>query len=217
MDFEAARVKMVDNQIRTTDVTDHQILRAFLQVPREEFLPASRKALAYVDDDIALGDGRFVVEPSPLAKLLQLAGIDKNDVVLDVGCNTGYSSAILSHLANSVVALEEDPALAAAAADNLARLDYLTCAVVENALVEGCKAEAPFDVILFQGAIETLPQTFYDQMKTGGRMVAVRGIGNAAEATLYVKDEEGIVSERFAFNCALKPLPSFRRKVGFVF
>ena len=157
MDFEAARVKMVDNQIRTTDVTSHEILRAFLQVPREEFLPASRRPLAYLDDDIPLGDGRFVMEPSPLAKLLQLAGVGKDDVVLDVGCNTGYSSAILSHLAGSVVALEEDPALAAAATDNLARLDYVTCAVVENPLVEGCRAEAPYDVIIFQGAVETLP------------------------------------------------------------
>lgn len=217
MDFEAARVKMVDNQIRTTDVTSHEILRAFLQVPREEFLPASRRPLAYLDDDIPLGDGRFVMEPSPLAKLLQLAGVDKDDVVLDVGCNTGYSSAILSHLAGSVVALEEDSALAAAATDNLARLDYVTCAVVENTLVEGCRAEAPYDVIVFQGAVETLPETFFDQMKAGGRMVVVLGVGNAAGAMLYVKDEEGVVSERFAFNCSVKPLPSFRRKAEFVF
>ncbi|NDW05162.1 protein-L-isoaspartate O-methyltransferase family protein [Jiella pacifica] len=217
MDFETARTRMVDNQIRTTDVTSHAILRAFLEVPREEFLPASRRPLAYVDDDVPLGDGRYVMETSPLAKLLQLAAIDKDDVVLDVGCTTGYSSAIISHLAGSVVALEEDPALAAAATDNLARLDYVTCAVVENALVEGCPAEAPYDVIIFQGSVETLPTTFFDQMKSGGRMVVVRGSGNSAEALLYVKDDEGVVSERFAFNCSIKPLPSFRRKAEFVF
>ncbi len=217
MDFEAARTRMVDNQIRTTDVTSHAILRAFLEVPREEFLPASRRPLAYVDDDVPLGDGRYVMEPSPLAKLLQLAAIDKDDVVLDVGCNTGYSSAIISHLAGSVVALEEDTALAAAATDNLARLDYVTCAVVENDLAEGCRAEAPYDVIVFQGSVETLPSTFFDQMKAGGRMVVVRGAGNSAEAMLYVKDHEEVVSERFAFNCSIKPLPSFRRKAEFVF
>ena len=217
MEFEAARIKMVDNQIRTTDVTDHGILKAFLQVPREEFLPASRRPLAYVDDDIPLGDGRYVMEPSPLAKLLQLANIGKDDVVLDVGCNTGYSSAIMSYLASSVVALEEDSALASAATDNFARLDYVTCAVVENPLVEGCRAEAPYDVIMLQGSVEVVPETFFEQMKAGGRMVAVRGSGNAAEALLYVKDEDGVVSERFAFNCSIKPLPSFRRKAEFVF
>ncbi|MBO0905694.1 protein-L-isoaspartate O-methyltransferase family protein [Jiella sonneratiae] len=217
MDFEAARIRMVDNQIRTTDVTSHQILRAFLEVKREEFLPASRRSLAYIDDDVPLGDGRYVMEPSPLAKLLQLAAIDRDDVVLDVGCNTGYSSAIISHLASSVVALEENPELAAAATDNLARLDYVTCAVVENALVEGCPAEAPYDVIFFEGSVETLPDTYFAQLKNGGRMVVVRGVGNSADAMLYVKDAEGVVSERFAFNCAVKPLPSFRRKLEFVF
>ncbi|MCQ0987436.1 protein-L-isoaspartate O-methyltransferase family protein [Jiella marina] len=217
MDFEAARIKMVDNQIRTTDVTSHDILKAFLQVPREEFMPGSRRTLAYIDEDAPLGDGRFVMEASPLAKLLQLATIRPDDVVLDVGCNTGYSSAILSYLAGSVVALEEKPELAAAATENLARLDYVTCAVVEGPLVEGYASEAPYDVIIFQGSVETLPETFFEQMKDGGRMVVVRGVGNAAEAMLYVKDEHGVVSERFGFNCSIQPLPSFRKAPEFVF
>ena len=217
MDFQTARVRMVDNQIRTTDVTRHEILRAFLEVPREEFVPASRKALAYIDEDVPLGDGRFIMEASPFAKLLQLAAVHKDDVVLDVGCGTGYSSAILSYLAGSVVALEENAELASAASDNLARLDYVSCAVVEGPLADGYPSEAPYDVIFFEGAVEVLPETFFDQLKADGRLVVVEGIGNAAAATLYYKDAQGVVSSRFGFNCSIRPLPGFRKKQEFVF
>ncbi|MEX6507726.1 protein-L-isoaspartate O-methyltransferase [Jiella sp. M17.18] len=217
MDFEAARIKMVDNQVRTTDVTSHAILRAFLQVPREEFVPASWKPLAYIDEDVPLGDGRFLMEASPFAKLLQLVSIGPDDVVLDVGCGTGYSAAILSHLAGSVVALEENATLAASASETLARLDFVTCAVVEGPLNEGYPSEAPYDVIVFEGAVETLPDTFFDQLRNGGRMVVVEGVGLAAEAKLYIKDDEGVVSQRFGFNCAIKPLPGFKKAAAFVF
>ena len=118
MNFEAARIKMVDNQIRTTDVTSHSVLSAFLTVPREEFVPAKMRELAYIDADIQLAGGaepRYLMEPSPLAKLLQLAEVSKSDVVLEIGCGTGYASALLSLLASSVVALESDETLAAKA------------------------------------------------------------------------------------------------------
>ncbi|UIJ73572.1 protein-L-isoaspartate O-methyltransferase [Aurantimonas sp. HBX-1] len=217
MDFESARTKMVDNQIRTTDVSSHAILRAFLQVPREEFVPAPRKPLAYIDEDVPLGGGRYVMEPSPLAKLLQLAAVRPDDVVLDVGCGSGYGSAILSHLAGSVVALEEDPQLAAQATDNLSRLDYVTCVVVEGRLAEGYPSEAPYDVIFFEGSVETLPETFFEQLREGGRMVVVEGVGLAAAARLYIKDEDGIVSDRFGFNCSIRPLPGFAKAASFEF
>ncbi|WP_206454259.1 protein-L-isoaspartate O-methyltransferase family protein [Aurantimonas marina] len=218
MDFETARTKMVDNQIRTTDVTRHDILRAFLQVPREEFVPASsRKPLAYIDEDLPLGHGRYLMEASPFAKLLQLAAVTPEDVVLDVGCGTGYSSAVLSHLAGSVVALEEDVELAAFASENLMRLDYVTCVVVEGKLEDGYPSEAPYDVIVFEGAVGCLPDTFLEQLREGGRLVVVEGVGNAASAKLYFKDENGIVSDRFGFNCSVKPLPGFEKRREFVF
>lgn len=217
MDFESARTKMVDNQIRTTDVSSHAILKAFLQVPREEFVPAARRPLAYIDEDVPLGGGRYVLEPSPFAKLLQLAAVRPDDVVLDVGCGSGYGSAILSCLAGSVVSLEEDPQLAAQATDNLGRLDYVTCVVVEGKLTEGYASEAPYDVIFFEGSVETLPETFFEQLRDGGRMVVVEGTGNAAAARLYIKDDDGIVSERFGFNCSIPPLPGFARAATFQF
>ncbi|MBZ7921425.1 protein-L-isoaspartate O-methyltransferase [Ensifer adhaerens] len=221
MNFEAARTKMVDNQIRTTDVTSHSILSAFLTVPREEFVPAKMKELAYIDTDIALdgtngGAPRFLMEPSPLAKLLQLAEIAKSDVVLEIGCGTGYASAILSLVAGSVVALESDEGLAATATETLARLGYDNIAVVTGELEKGYAAEAPYDVIFVHGAVEVLPAGLFQQLRDGGRLVVVEGFGNASRAKLYVH-EHGKTSERADFNTAVKPLPGFRRAQEFVF
>lgn len=216
MDFAAARTKMVDNQIRTTEVTSYELLRAFLGVPREAFVPDARKPLAYIDGDIPLSKARYLMEPSPLAKLLQLAAIGPEDVVLDVGCGTGYSSAVLSHLGGSIVALEEDPALANEATRILAQLGIVTCAVVTGPLPLGYPSEAPYDVIVFQGSVATVPGAFFDQLRDRGRLVVVEGIGGSAMAKLYTK-EDGIVSDRFGFNCSVKPLPGFERQEQFVF
>ncbi|WEX78833.1 protein-L-isoaspartate O-methyltransferase [Sinorhizobium numidicum] len=219
MNFEAARTKMVDNQIRTTDVTSHSILSAFLSVPREEFVPAKMKELAYIDADIQLVGGpepRYLMEPSPLAKLLQLAEISKSDVVLEIGCGTGYASALLSLIAGSVVALESDETLAATATATLARLGYDNIAVVIGDLAQGYPAEAPYDVIFINGAVEMIPAALFEQLRDGGRLVAVEGFGNASRAKLHVR-ENGRTSKRSDFNTAVKPLPGFRRERSFVF
>lgn len=216
MDYTAARIKMVDNQIRTTDVTSHSVLEAFLAVPREAFVPAVQKPLAYIDNDIELAPGRYLMQPSPLAKLMQLATITKNDVVLEVGCGTGYASAVLSLLAGSVVALESDEALAAKAGETLAELGYDNVAVVTGDLEKGYPAEAPYDVIFVNGAVEVVPDALLAELRDGGRLVAVEGYGNASQARLFVK-ERGTVSEVRAFNTAVKPLPGFRKAAEFVF
>lgn len=216
MDFEAARIKMVDNQIRTTDVTDLRILQAFLTVPREEFVEGPRQSLAYIDGDLPIGAGRFVMEASPFAKLLQLVQIDSADRVLDIGCGTGYSSAVISYLAGSVVAVESDAELASIARGALARFARSTCQVVEAPLVQGAPASGPYDVIIFEGAVDVIPDAIFEQLADGGRLIAVEGTGNAAAAKLYMK-EEGIVSGRFAFNCSVRPLPGFQRSAEFTF
>lgn len=221
MNFEAARIKMVDNQIRTTDVTSHAVLAAFLAVPREDFVPATKKPLAYIDTDLELtGEGvaekRYLMEPSPLAKLLQLAVISKQDTVLEVGCGTGYASAILSMLAAKVVALESEPALADEASATLGRLGYSNVSAVTGELEKGYASAAPYNVIFIHGAVETVPETLLAQLSEGGRLVAVVGFGNASRARLFINDN-GKISERPAFNTAVKPLPGFRVARAFVF
>ncbi|WP_234188879.1 protein-L-isoaspartate O-methyltransferase [Shinella sp. NM-101] len=216
MDYKAARTKMVDNQIRTTDVTSREVLDAFLTVPREEFVPAAARPLAYIDNDVQIAPGRYLMEPSPLAKLVQLGEIAPGDVVLEVGCGTGYASAVLSKLGSSVVALESDAALAATATETLARLGYDNVAVVTGDLEAGYAPEAPYDVIFVHGAVEVLPGALFSQLRDGGRLVVVEGYGNASQARLYIK-EGGRVAERNVFNTAVKPLPGFRKAKEFVF
>ncbi|WP_274628916.1 protein-L-isoaspartate O-methyltransferase family protein [Arvimicrobium flavum] len=221
-DFAALRTKMVDGQVRTTDVTDSAILDAMLAVPREEFVPAKLRPLAYIDEDVEIapasssGGARYLMEASPFAKLLQLAEIRADDVVLDVGCGSGYSSAVLSRLAGSVIALEENATLAERAQSTLDRLGYHTVAVVQGALAAGHEPEAPYDVIVIEGGVETVPEPLLDQLKEGGRLVAVEGAGNAGIAKVYLKID-GLTSARRAFNAAVKPLPGFERTPEFEF
>jgi protein-L-isoaspartate(D-aspartate) O-methyltransferase len=222
MDFEAARVKMVENQIRTTDVTSHSVLNAFLSVPREAFVPEKSKPLAYIDNDVqiaAAADGRqprYLMEASPLAKLLQLAAITKDDVVLEVGAGTGYTSALLSQLAGAVVALECDDVLAAQAKEALARLNCANVTVVTGNLAQGHAAAAPYDLIFIDGAVEEVPATLLSQLRDGGRLVAVQGYGNAACAKVFVRERDTF-SENAFFNASVKPLPGFAKAREFVF
>lgn len=219
-DFQDLRTKMVDNQIRTTDVTDLAVIDAFLTVPREAFVPSARKAVAYIDEDILLeGEGkapRYLMEPSPFAKLVQLARIGKKDVVLDIGCGTGYSSAVLSHLAGSVIGLESDSVLSAEATTRLTELGYDNVVIVSGDMPAGYPSEAPYDVIMIEGAVDFVPETLFQQLKDGGRLIAVEGRGNASVARFYIK-ENGVASGRMAFNTAIRFLPGFERVAQFEF
>lgn len=220
IDFSQQRIKMVDSQLRTTDVTSVPVLEAFLEIPRERFVGSASPALAYIDEDIPVArtsqGPRYLMEPSPLARLIQLADVGKSDVALDVGCGTGYGSAILARLAQSVVALESDSHLAEQASATMAELGCSNVEVVTGQLSDGHATRAPYDVILINGSVEEVPQTLFDQLEEGGRLVAVEGRGNAGTARLFIKTE-GVVTGRRAFNAAIKPLPGFERARIFEF
>ena len=217
-DFAAARRMMVDGQVRTADVTDQRLIAAMMELPRERFVPERGAALAYLDLDAPVtqqsGEGRRLLKPMVLAKLIQLAAVSETDRVLDVGCATGYSTALLAGLAGTVVGLEEDPALARIAQDALA--GRAKAKIVTGPLVAGWSAGGPYDAILLQGATEIAPQALLRQLKDGGRLVCVLGRGRSGKAMLY-RMIGGVVSGRAAFDAAAPLLPGFAKPPAFVF
>lgn len=222
MDYAAARRNMVDGQIRTADVTDLNLIAAMLELPRERFVPESKESLAYLDRDVAVTENpadpspRRLIKPMVLARLIQAAALGAGDHVLDVGCATGYSSALLARLAGSVVALEEDAALARRTEDVLADLGVAKVSVVRGKLADGWPAAAPYDVILFNGATEIAPRGFARQLRDGGRLVCVLGQAPAAKATLY-RAADGVLSGRPIFDAAAPLLPGFAKPPAFAF
>ena len=215
MDFALSRQNMVANQIRTNAVTDEGLLAAFGEIPRERFVPDQLKGVAYIDEDLPLKKGRYLMEPMVLAKLLQLAQVTPGDIVLDIGCATGYSTAVISRLANTVVALESDAELAARASATLTELGADNAIVVVAPLADGYPKQAPYDVIVFGGAVPHIPDTVARQLAEGGRLVAVTGEG-ATRGTLMTRTR-GILSSRPAFDAATPILPDFAPEQGFVF
>jgi protein-L-isoaspartate(D-aspartate) O-methyltransferase len=210
----AARLHMIDSQIRPSDVTDARLLAAFYTVARENFVPRGARAIAYADVPVEVVPGRFLLEPRCFAKLLQMAQICAEDRVLDVGCATGYSSAVLARLAGRVVALEQDADLLRIASDALSLTANIT--LVQGGLIEGAKMEGPFDVIIVEGGIEQTPDTLLSQLAEGGRLVAVMQEGAQGRATLFKKDNGGI-GHRAVFDASAPLLAGFKKAMGFVF
>lgn len=216
-DAAALRTKMVDGQIRPNDVTDHRILDAMLSVPREAFVPGALKPLAYLDQNLKLnGAGRAMLQPMVQGKMLQQAGIRPSDRVLDVAAGTGYLSAIASRLAGSVVALEEDAELAASARTALAGIGAANVEVVVGPHTKGWPAGAPYDVILVGGAVEVLPDALPEQLAEGGRLIVIKGVGQAARALLYTRTGRDVGS-RVLMNAAAPLLPGFAAEPSFQF
>lgn len=216
-DYAALRTKMVDGQVRTSDVTDLRIIEAMLDIPRESFVPAARRQLAYVDVDLSVGEAensRVLIKPMVLAKLIQSVAIKPTDKVLEVGSATGYGAAVLSRLAAGVVALEEDATLASSATRALS--GYANVTVANGPLVDGAAAFGPFDAIVFNGAVEYLPEAIGAQLKDGGRLAVVEGHGFSAEARLYRKSGASLTGQ-FLFNAALPLLPGFGKVEAFAF
>lgn len=214
IDFSVLRIRMVDNQLRTTEVTNHTVLAAFQMVPRELFVPSSKLQLAYLDADIDIGNGRYMMSPSPLAKLIQLADIKSGDHVLVVGSGAGYGAAIIGKLARSVVALEESVQLSDMSSQSLSAAGIGNVEVVTGDLSNGWQAKAPFDVIFVEGSVDTVPEAFFSQLAEGGRLVAVRGLSLTGIASVHTKSGK-TVSARRAFNLAIKPLQAFQKAEAF--
>jgi protein-L-isoaspartate(D-aspartate) O-methyltransferase len=214
IDFATARRNMVDGQVRTQDVTDLRVIDALLAVPREQFLPAAKAGVAYLDDDIALGEGamsRRLLKPMVLAKFMQLAAPRPGDRVLDIAGGTGYASALWARLVGSVTMLEEDSALAKQAQKNLGG----AAKVVTGTLAAGWQANAPYDIILINGACEIEPKPIFGQLADGGRLLCIMG-ATPGKATLYLRSGND-VSSRQLFDASAPLLPEFARAPAFVF
>ena len=216
MDFAAARRKMVASPVRTNRVTDPLVSSAMEAVPREYFVPAERRSVAYLDEDQPLGNGRHIMEPMALGRLLQLADVEPGDKALVVAAGTGYSAAVLARMAESVVVLENDTSFAEKASKIMTELVIPNVTVVRGDLASGVPAKAPFDVILIDGAVNEIPMALKQQLRDGGRLVAVVRSGPVGRATLVTRIGDAWGS-RTDFDLIMAYLPEFAPQPKFVF
>ena len=205
---------MVDTQIRPSDVTKFPIIDAMLKVPREDFVPAARRELAYIDENLELDKCRVLLEPRTLAKMLDALDIKNDELVLDVGTGFGYSSAVIAHMAEAVVAVEEDEAMAAEAQEALASANVDNVVVHSGSLAEGAKQHGPYDVILVEGGVRQLPSALEDQLKEGGRIACLFMAGALGEVRIGHK-QNGRISWRLAFNASAPVLDGFQFEEAF--
>lgn len=221
-DSNAQRLNMVESQVRPSDVTDRRIIRAMLSVPREIFVPGPLASTAYMDVDVPVeaaalpSGGRYLLAPRVLAKLIQAAGIEAGMKVLDVGCATGYSTAIMSALAKDVTGLECSASLAAAAQKSLGQLSIAHAKVVEGPLDAGLAAQGPFDAIVLNGAVAVTPSALIEQLRDGGRLVGIFAQGYFGQACIWRRQGKQ-VDRQVVFDAGAHPLPGFAVKAEFVF
>jgi protein-L-isoaspartate(D-aspartate) O-methyltransferase len=218
--FSTARQKMVDGQVRPSDVTDVRVIDAMLTVPREAFVPQNQRALAYLDLDLDVSEGgpakRFLIKPVVIAKIVQAADIKDTDDVLVVGCASGYLAALAAKLARQVTATECDPSLVAKARGVLAELGIGNVTVKAAAVAAGDSANAPYDVIILNGATEIVPDGLYRQLREGGRLVGVFAMTQPQRAMIVTRSH-GDFGNRVLFDAAIPVLPGLERPAAFVF
>lgn len=217
MDYSLARRRMVENQLRTNQIEDARVIAAMGRIPREMFVPTAMKGIAYIDEDLPLGNGRHLMEPLVLARLLQVAAIGPEDVVLEVGCGNGYNAAVMSQLASTVIALESGPDLVAESARLFAELELDNVVVVEGPLHGGYPEGGPYNVITFGGAVTEVPEALFGQLAPSGRIVAVvsprRNIGKIK----IFSRSDGRISQQDAFDAFTPVLPGFEPVAKFTF
>ena len=215
-DYKSRRTMMVDTQVRPSDVTKFPIIDALLSVPREEYVPDHKREAAYIGENVDLDGGRVLLEVRTFAKMLDAVDVQPTDVVLDLGCGLGYSTAVLAQIADFVVAVEDDAARAEEAQLVLTSQGVDNAAVFEGKLADGAVKNGPYDVIILQGAVEMLPDPLLDQIKDGGRIIAI-----FAEDALGVvkigRKIDGILNWRMAFNAGAPVLDGFAKEAVFSF
>ncbi|MGA7259601.1 MAG: protein-L-isoaspartate O-methyltransferase [Stellaceae bacterium] len=215
--FEVARSHMLESQLRPNKVTDDRVLNAFASIRRELFVPEHLRPVAYIDEDLPLGGGRYLMEPMVAARLLQEAAIARTDAALIVGAATGYEAALTAMLARSVLALEEDPELARRARAALVEHAIASVSVVEGPLHEGYRPRAPYDVVLFGGGVVEIPPEIAAQLADGGRLLAIVKPANAVGRATLVTRTGGVLARRVIFGAATPVLQGFTPKPAFEF
>lgn len=217
MDMVRARKAMVDSQVRPNDVPDLRLQKAMGWIPREQFVPANRRGAAYTEKDLLLFEGRWLLKARDFSKLVHALHVGADDLVLDVACGFGYSSAVLSQLAEMVIAVEDHKAAVEKGTEILTDLEFDNVALVEGVLTDGAPGQGPFDVILIAGGVEQVPSALFDQLKPGGRLGTIlvdKGIGHA---TLFVK-ADGVIGERTLFEASPAGIvPGFEKAREFSF
>jgi protein-L-isoaspartate(D-aspartate) O-methyltransferase len=217
MNYALARRKMVENQLRTNQIEDARVIAAMGRIPREMFVPAALKGIAYIDEDLPLGNGRNLMEPLVLARVLQVASIGPEDVVLDVGCGNGYNAAVMSQLASTVIALESDPDLVAESSRLFAELELDNVVAAEGPLREGYARGGPYDVITFGGAVAEVPEVMIDQLAATGRIVAVIAHRpKIGKIKVFTRSDRGVLQSE-AFDAFTPLLPGFEPVSKFTF
>ncbi|MEY8881184.1 protein-L-isoaspartate O-methyltransferase [Donghicola sp. XS_ASV15] len=212
-DFAQRRTMMVDTQVRPSDVTKFNVIEAMLAVPREAYVPESRKEAAYMGENIDLSDDRVILEPRTTGKLLDALDIQPDELVLDLGCGYGYSAAVIAHLAEAVIAVDIAD-FAGEAEANLAQHGVDNVAIVEGDLTAGAAQHGPYDVIVIEGGIEELPTAIADQLKEGGRIACIFQEGALGTVKVGYK-LDGLINWRFAFNAGAPVLKGFAKQPSF--
>ncbi len=216
-DTALQRKNMVESQVRPSDVTDRRIMAAMQDIARERFVPEGQKPLAYMDEAIPFGGGRGMLAPRIFARLVQLGNIGPGDEILDVGCLSGYSAAVLARLSDSVTALEANDTYAKSAEGELKAQGATNVRIVTGELAAGHAAAAPYDVIIVEGATERIPEALTDQLASGGRLVAIELSGRRlGQAVIITKSASGL-TKRAAFEASGFLLPGFEKPAAFTF
>lgn len=216
-DYATARHNMVEGQVRPNRVTEPLIVEAMETLPRELFVPKSLRGMAYVDEDLPIGNGRFLLQPMVLARLLQEAQIEPGDVVLDIGCGTGYSTAVIARLANTVIGLESDPELPQKATGLLAQIGADNTVVLQGNLRDGHPPQSPYQVIVLNGAAAEIPDALRRQLSDGGRLVGIEQVSPVMGKAVLISRFGDAFSERALFEAAVPYLPGFEPRPVFEF